>query len=48
MTKQYYEKIFSTQRMEKYFSRYPSNEQKAILHYHDRVPEVIKKAKQAI
>jgi len=33
MNKQYYEKIFSNQRMQKYFQCYPGNEQKAILHY---------------
>lgn len=37
MPKHYYEKIFSTQRMEKYFNRYPDNEQKAILHYHTNI-----------
>jgi len=31
--KHYFEKIFSTQRMDKYFKRYPGNEQKAIEHY---------------
>jgi len=34
MDKYYYEKVFSTQRMAKYFSNYPNDEEKAILHYH--------------
>jgi len=34
MDRQFYEKVFSTQRMEKYFKRYPDNESKAIEHYH--------------
>ncbi|PRZ02251.1 Abi family protein [Marinilabilia salmonicolor] len=34
MNRQFYEKVFSTQRMEKYFKRYPDNEFKAIEHYH--------------
>ncbi len=34
MNKHYYDKVFSTQRMEKYFNRYPNNESKAIAHYH--------------
>lgn len=33
MDRHYYEKVFSTQRMEKYFNRYPNDEQKAICHY---------------
>jgi hypothetical protein len=37
MDKHYYEKIFSTQRMAKYFTRYPDNEQKAIDHYHANI-----------
>lgn len=34
MNRQYYEKIFSNQRMQKYFERYPNDVQKAIIHYH--------------
>ena len=34
MSKQYYEDVFSSQRMKKYFNRYPKNEGKAINHYH--------------
>ncbi|NBC05000.1 MAG: hypothetical protein GVY20_15050 [Bacteroidetes bacterium] len=34
MDRQFYEKVFSTQRMEKYFERHPDNESKAIEHYH--------------
>lgn len=34
MDKNYYEKVFSSQRMEKYFKRYPNDEDKAIIHYH--------------
>lgn len=33
MDRHFYEKVFSTQRMDKYFNRYPNNEEKAILHY---------------
>lgn len=34
MDKNYYNKVFSTQRMEKYFNRYPNDAKKAINHYH--------------
>lgn len=34
MNRQFYEKVFSTERMDKYFLKYPGDEQKAILHYH--------------
>ena len=34
MSKRYYEKVFSNQRMEKYFKRYPNDDKKAISHYH--------------
>lgn len=34
MNRSYYEKVFSTYRMEKYFVKYPDNEQNAIAHYH--------------
>jgi len=34
MNRQYYEKVFSIQRMEKYFTKYPDDEQSAIAHYH--------------
>jgi len=37
MNRQFYEKVFSTQRMEKYFKRYPDNESKAIEHYHSNI-----------
>ena len=37
MDRQFYEKVFSNQRMEKYFNRYPDNEQKAIEHYHSNI-----------
>ena len=37
MDRQFYEKVFSNQRMEKYFNRYPENEQKAIEHYHSNI-----------
>lgn len=33
MDRHFYEKVFSTQRMEKYFNHYPNNDEKAILHY---------------
>ncbi len=33
MDKNFYEKVFSTQRMEKYFNNYPNNDEKALLHY---------------
>jgi len=33
MNKQYFEKVFSDERMHKYFDKYPSDESKAILHY---------------
>ena len=31
--KDFFEKVFSTKRMERYFSLYPGNEDRAILHY---------------
>lgn len=34
MDKHYYQKVFSTERMTKYFNRYPENDELAILHYH--------------
>ena len=34
MNKHYYDKIFSTARMRKYFEKYPNEESKAIEHYH--------------
>ena len=34
MDKHYYDKIFSTERMRKYFKKYPNKESKAIEHYH--------------
>ena len=34
MDKHYYDKIFSTERMRKYFEKYPNEESKAIEHYH--------------
>jgi len=37
MDKHFYEKIFSTQRMEKYFNRYPNDDQKAIAHYKSNI-----------
>ena len=37
MDKHYYEKVFSTQRMQKYFNRYPDNEGAAIKHYHNNI-----------
>ncbi|WP_084709074.1 Abi family protein [Aequorivita vladivostokensis] len=33
MDRHFYEKVFSTQRMDKYFNRYPNDEAKAIVHY---------------
>jgi len=33
MDKQYYNKVFSNQRMQKYFDKYPNNYEKAIVHY---------------
>ena len=33
MDRHFYEKVFSTQRMEKYFNNYPNDEDKALLHY---------------
>ena len=33
MDRHFYEKVFSTQRMEKYFNHYPNDDEKAILHY---------------
>ncbi len=37
MDKHFYNKVFSTQRMEKYFNRYPEDEQKAIIHYKSNI-----------
>ena len=37
MDKHYYEKVFSTQRMQKYFDRYPDDEEKAIVHYKSNI-----------
>jgi hypothetical protein len=37
MDKHFYDKVFSTQRMEKYFNRYPNNDQKAISHYKSNI-----------
>lgn len=37
MDKHFYEKVFSTQRMEKYFNRYPNDDQKAISHYKSNI-----------
>ncbi|MCX6272804.1 MAG: Abi family protein [Bacteroidetes bacterium] len=37
MNRHYYEKVFSTERMQKYFQKYPLDEQKAILHYHSNI-----------
>jgi hypothetical protein len=37
MYKHFYEKVFSTQRMEKYFNRYPNDYQKAITHYKSNI-----------
>lgn len=37
MDKHFYEKVFSTQRMEKYFNRYPTDDQKAIAHYQSNI-----------
>lgn len=34
MDRYYYEKIFSTERMMRYFQKYPNNDFKAISHYH--------------
>lgn len=34
MNRRFYEKVFSTERMDKYFTKYPDNEQYAIAHYH--------------
>ncbi len=31
--KEFFEKVFSTKRMERYFSLYPGNESRAMLHY---------------
>jgi hypothetical protein len=33
MNRQYFEKVFSNERMQKFFDRYPGNETKAIVHY---------------
>lgn len=33
MDRYFYEKVFSTQRMKKYFNHYPNDDQKALLHY---------------
>ena len=37
MDKHFYEKVFSTQRMENYFNRYPNDERKAITHYKSNI-----------
>jgi len=37
MDRHFYEKTFSTQRMAKYFERYPNDEQKAIAHYRSNI-----------
>jgi len=37
MDKGFYEKIFSSQRMKKYFDHYPTNEEKAIVHYQSNI-----------
>lgn len=37
MDRFFYEKVFSTQRMEKYFNKYPNNEKAAIMHYHNNI-----------
>jgi hypothetical protein len=33
MDKRFYENVFSTERMQKYFENYPNDEEKAIAHY---------------
>ena len=37
MNKQYVEKVFSAERMIKYFNHYPGDEEKAIRHYHANI-----------
>lgn len=37
MDKHFYEKVFSSQRMEKYFKRYPNDDEKAISHYKSNI-----------
>ncbi len=37
MDRHFYEKVFSTNRMEKYFNRYPYDEKKAIEHYKSNI-----------
>ncbi len=37
MNRHFYEKVFSVQRMGKYFNRYPNNEEKAIIHYKSNI-----------
>lgn len=37
MNRQFYEKVFSTQRMLKYFRLHPESEEKAITHYHANI-----------
>lgn len=37
MDRQFYEKVFSRQRMEKYFDKHPDNENRAIEHYHANI-----------
>ena len=37
MDKQFYEKVFSAQRMEKYFRHYENDDEKAIIHYQSNI-----------
>lgn len=37
MDRHFYEKVFSTQRMEKYFNHYPNDNEKAIKHYKSNI-----------
>lgn len=37
MDRQYYEKVFSVQRMEKYFQHYENDDEKAIIHYQSNI-----------
>lgn len=37
MNRHFYEKVFSTQRMEKYFNHHPNNTDKAIIHYKSNI-----------
>ncbi len=37
MNRQYYEKVFSAQRMQRYFDQYQNDEEKAILHYKSNI-----------